>query len=178
MFNIPETHDVLSSLVDPRLPKSPLDLVIIASLAAQIVLFCTLSRSTARAFFLLYFALWRLAYNAGLGYVLRKQSESRWIVNSAKANGWFDKARQPKVYSWIQTEIKAKMGKQYDIEVDEDFGPYYAYFFDQNVFPGESWFLDLRPSDYHVTLYWSDFLVETFHVTIFGDFTTTIVGVN
>lgn len=117
MFTIPETHDVLSSLADPRLPKSPLDLIIIASLAAQVALFFLLSTPVARVVFPLYFAVWRLAYNAGLGYILTKQSETRWIVNTCKARGWFDKTRQPKVYAWIQTEIQAKMGKSYDMEV-------------------------------------------------------------
>jgi hypothetical protein len=66
-----------------------------------------------------------------------------------------------------------------DIEVDEVAGPYYAYFFDQDVVPGESWFLGLYPSTYDVTLYWSDFFVETFFdVDIFDDTTTTILAFN
>jgi hypothetical protein len=61
-----------------------------------------------------------------------------------------------------------------DIEVDEIFGGYYAYFYDQDVFPGDSWFVDLFPSTYDVTLYWSDFFVETYRIDIFDGSTTTI----
>jgi hypothetical protein len=65
-----------------------------------------------------------------------------------------------------------------DIEVDEVFGGYYAYFFDQDVFPDESWFLDLYPSTYDVTLYWSDFAVTGYQVDIFDGLTTTIFAFN
>jgi hypothetical protein len=65
-----------------------------------------------------------------------------------------------------------------DIEVADVFSSYDVVFFDQDVFPGESWFLDLHPSEYDVWLYWSDFTVDAYRVEIFDDFTTTIVAFN
>jgi phosphatidylethanolamine N-methyltransferase len=80
-------------------------------------LFFFLPRSVARWFFGLYFAFWRLSYDAGLGYVLRKQSETRWIVKTVARNGWFDLARQPKVARWVRGELEKKMGNDFDFEV-------------------------------------------------------------
>ncbi|KAK4053652.1 phosphatidylethanolamine N-methyltransferase [Microbotryomycetes sp. JL221] len=116
VFPIPQTHDMLSSLFDPRLPKSHIDILTLTLLGLQVVLFISLPLHISRAFFLVYFALWRLAYNAGLGYVLRRQSEHRWIVRTVQKHGWMDKAQRPRVHKWIAGELKAKMGKDYDFE--------------------------------------------------------------
>ena len=61
-----------------------------------------------------------------------------------------------------------------DIELSQPFGPYYTYFNDVYVLPGESFLLDLYPSTYDVTLSWSDFYVETYRVEVFDGITTTI----
>lgn len=114
VFKIPQTHNMLTSLFDPRTPKSNIDLLTLFLLGLQLVLFVSLSRPTARIFFGFYFAMWRLAYNAGLGYVLKRQSETRWIVRTVKRNGWFDEKRQPKIAQWAKNELKKKMGKDYD----------------------------------------------------------------
>lgn len=117
MFKIPQTHDMLSSLFDPRLPKSHIDILTLSLLALQVVLFVSLPLSVSRYFFMVYFAMWRLAYNAGLGYVLRQQSETKWIVRTVVRQGWMDEERRPKVYKWITSELSAKMGKDYDFKV-------------------------------------------------------------
>lgn len=117
LFPIPQTHDMLSSLFDPRLPKSHIDLLTLSLLFLQVFLFFILPRSVAQPFFLTYFAVWRLAYDAGLGVVLRKQSETRWIVKTVVRKGWMDHARRPKVCDWIKGELQAKMGKDYDFNV-------------------------------------------------------------
>lgn len=94
-----------------------IDLLTLFLLGLQLVLFVSLSRPTARIFFGFYFAMWRLAYNAGLGYVLKRQSETRWIVRTVKRNGWFDDKRQPKIAQWAKNELQKKMGKDYDFTV-------------------------------------------------------------
>ncbi|KAM0745695.1 hypothetical protein T439DRAFT_307542 [Meredithblackwellia eburnea MCA 4105] len=116
VFKIPQTHDMLSSLFDPRLPKSHVDVLTLSLLGLQVVLFLVLPLSISRYFFMLYFAIWRLAYNAGLGYVLRRQSEQRWIVKTVMREGWMDPNKRPKVYQWIRNELGKKMGKDYDFE--------------------------------------------------------------
>lgn len=108
---------MLSSLFDPRLPKSTIDILTLSLLALQVGLFIVLPLSTARVFFGCYFACWRLAYNAGLGIVLRKQSETKWIVKTVEREGWMDAERRPLVNKWIKGELKAKMGRDYDFDV-------------------------------------------------------------
>ncbi|GAA5923256.1 hypothetical protein JCM3775_007484 [Rhodotorula graminis] len=116
VFKIPQTHNMLSSLFDPRFPKSNIDLLTLFLLGSQLVLFFILSRPASRIFFGLYFALWRSAYDAGLGYVLRRQSEHRWIVKTVKREGWFDLDKKPKVAKWVRSELRKKMGSDYDPE--------------------------------------------------------------
>ncbi|BGP43345.1 phosphatidylethanolamine N-methyltransferase [Rhodotorula kratochvilovae] len=116
VFKIPQTHNMLSSLFDPRFPKSNIDLLTLFLLGSQLVLFVALPRPAARLFFGLYFALWRLAYDAGLGYVLRRQSEHRWIVKTVQREGWFDLDRRPAVARWVRSELRKKMGRDYDFE--------------------------------------------------------------
>lgn len=108
---------MLSSLFDPRLPKSYIDILTLSLLALQVLLFTVLPNSIAQYFFLAYFVCWRLAYNAGLGYILNLQSEQKWIVQFVKRKGWMDAEKRPEVNKWIQAELRAKMGKDYDFNV-------------------------------------------------------------
>lgn len=70
-----------------------------------------------QAFFVIYFAFWRTAYDGGLGWVLTQQSKKKWIVREVKKRGWMDKSRRPEVASWIQKQLEGKMGKDYDFDV-------------------------------------------------------------
>ncbi|KAF8339261.1 phosphatidylethanolamine N-methyltransferase [Amanita rubescens] len=80
VFRVPTTHDVLTTLFHPGYPKSHLDMLNLGSLALQILLFLSLPRNSARVLFFFYFTFWRAAYDAGLGYVLTKQSKKKWIM--------------------------------------------------------------------------------------------------
>ncbi|CAE6382178.1 unnamed protein product [Rhizoctonia solani] len=116
IFRIPTTQDVLTSLFHPLHPKSHLDLVNLALLGGQILLFALLPRAFSRALFLVYFAFWRLAYDVGLGWVLTKQSKRRWIVKQVQLRGWLDHERRPRVYEWIRNELRNKMGNDYSFD--------------------------------------------------------------
>ncbi|KZO97479.1 phosphatidylethanolamine N-methyltransferase [Calocera viscosa TUFC12733] len=116
VFRVPTTHDVLTSLFDPRQPKSHLDALTLFTLSAQIVLFIALPRNVSQILFVLYFAFWRTAYDAGLGWVLTQQSKKRWVVREVKNRGWMDKKRRPQVAAWIQKQLEGKMGKDYDFD--------------------------------------------------------------
>ena len=115
VFRIPQTHNVLSGLFDPRLPKSTFDYLILGTLLSQLLLFATLPLAVSRLFFMLYFAFWRLSYNGGLGVVLRKQSETRWIVRTARP--YFDASLHPKAAAWLKSQLQVRMGSDYDFEV-------------------------------------------------------------
>jgi hypothetical protein len=64
------------------------------------------------------------------------------------------------------------------IDIDEIGGPdSFTYDF-LLVDPGESFFVDLFPADYDVTIYWNDATFETHTVPINDDFTTTLTVAN
>jgi phosphatidylethanolamine N-methyltransferase len=117
VFKVPTTHDVLTALFHPYHPKSHLDLVNLALLTLQLVLFAFLPRTTAHAFFLLYFAFWRLSYDLGLGYVLTKQSKRQWIVKEIQRRGWLSSTSRPGVRNWIREQLRWKMGSDYSFDV-------------------------------------------------------------
>ncbi|KAI0339118.1 phosphatidylethanolamine N-methyltransferase [Trametopsis cervina] len=115
VFRVPTTHDVLT-LFDPRYPKSHIDLLNLGLLGFQIVLFLLVPRSFSRVFFMFYFAFWRAAYDAGLGWVLTKQSKKKWIVKEVQRFGWLDETRRPAVRDWIRKQLAGKMGKDYSFD--------------------------------------------------------------
>lgn len=56
-------------------------------------------------------------YDAGLGWVLTKQSKKRWIVKMVVKRGWFDQNKRPKVRAWLRKQLEGKMGKDYAFDV-------------------------------------------------------------
>ncbi|KAJ7658493.1 phospholipid methyltransferase-domain-containing protein [Mycena rosella] len=115
VFRVPTTHDVLT-LFHPSYPKSHLDLLNLALLGLQLFIFAVLPRNVARVFFLVYFAFWRGAYDAGLGWILTKQSKKKWIVREVQKLGWLDPSRRPNVRNWIKAQLAGKMGKDYSFD--------------------------------------------------------------
>ncbi|KAG6833408.1 phosphatidylethanolamine N-methyltransferase [Tephrocybe sp. NHM501043] len=116
VFRVPTTHDVLTTLFHPGYPKSHLDLLNLGLLSLQLVIFFLLPRHPSQIFFFFYFAFWRGAYDAGLGWVLTKQSKKKWIVREVQRRGWLDADRQPAVRNWIRDQLQGKMGKDYDFD--------------------------------------------------------------
>ncbi|KAG6899626.1 hypothetical protein C0993_008568 [Termitomyces sp. T159_Od127] len=116
VFRVPTTHDVLTTLFHPGQPKSDLDLVNLGLLAGQLVAFVVLPRGAAQVFFFGYFAFWRAAYDAGLGWVLTQQSKKKLIVREVQRLGWLDGTRHPRVRSWIRAQLQGKMGRDYDFD--------------------------------------------------------------
>lgn len=117
MFRVPTTFDVLTALFHPLRPKSHLDIFNLGLLSLQILLFFTLSRSSAQIFFACYFVFWRSAYDGGLGWILTKQSKRRWIVREIQRLGWLDENKRPLVYAWIRDQLRGKMGSDYSFDV-------------------------------------------------------------
>ncbi len=117
VFRVPTTHDVVTALFHPSHPKSHIDILNLGLLAFQLFLFYILPSSPRILFFFLYFAFWRAAYDAGLGYVLTKQSKRMWIVRTVHNLGWLDQERRPLVRAWIRKQLVGKMGKDYSFDV-------------------------------------------------------------
>lgn len=116
LFKIPETHDVLSSLFNPSLPKSNLDLITLFSLTFQIILLNFFRLKSLRKFYLISFIFWRLSYNVGLGWILRKQSERRFIVKWISSNRYFDVKLYPKFSKWVEAQLTSKMSHSTDYQ--------------------------------------------------------------
>ena len=106
VFKVPTTHHTLT-LFDPTYPKSHFDLLNLVLLGAQVLLFLIWPRAVSRHVFVWSFALWRAAYNAGLGWVLTRQSRCKWIVREVQKRGWLDPDRRPRVRAWIRRQLWA-----------------------------------------------------------------------
>ena len=89
----------------------------LALLISQVVLFLLWPRSFSRRFFFFAFVFWRAAYNAGLGWILTKQSKRKWIVREVCQRGWLDDSKRPEVRAWIRKQLSVKMGRDYDFDV-------------------------------------------------------------
>lgn len=161
VFEVPETHDMVSNLLDPRVKKSISDITIVGILLSYIALWVVLPKSYRLPVFLVLFSVWRAAYNAGIGYLLSEQSKQHRLVKWAKEYKIFDKSD-----SWIHLLVKAdltgKLGPDYDLYkapveyntwllfrnlVDlilmSDFTCYMLLAFSCASLPNHSWFITL-----------------------------------
>ncbi|KAF9197890.1 phosphatidylethanolamine N-methyltransferase, partial [Haplosporangium sp. Z 27] len=116
IFRVPATKDMVSELFDMSKKKSAFDIITLAVMGFQILLFFTLPTSWKRWVFLILFIFWRAGYNAGLGYLLKLQSERRALVAWAKEKGIFDKARGGPWYEWLKVELSCKMEADYNFD--------------------------------------------------------------
>ncbi|RKF56152.1 Phosphatidylethanolamine N-methyltransferase [Erysiphe neolycopersici] len=121
IFIVPQTHDMVSQLLDPRQPKNLSDALVIAIIALHILLYYFLPSSLKQLFTAVVFLFWRTCYNLGVGYLLQIQSNYRRLVQWAKKIGLFEGPRA-KTYkkSWIikliKRELEAKIPDDYQFE--------------------------------------------------------------
>ncbi|KAH6631912.1 phosphatidylethanolamine N-methyltransferase [Chaetomium tenue] len=118
VFVVPETHDMVSQLLDPREPKNLSDVLVLAILALHIWAAYALPSSLKRPIFALIFLFWRASYNVGIGYLLTVQSNYKLIVTWAKRMQLFEnpstgKNPRPWLYQLLQNELEAKIPKDY-----------------------------------------------------------------
>jgi hypothetical protein len=94
----------------------PIIFLSLSTLSSSSLLFLLLPLRYSRIIFLVLFAVFRLAYNVGLGYVLRKQSTKRYIVRLVLRKGWLDAKKRPAVARWCKKELEGKIGEDYSFE--------------------------------------------------------------
>ncbi|KAG0003874.1 phosphatidylethanolamine N-methyltransferase [Modicella reniformis] len=116
IFCVPATKDMLSEVFDMSKKKSAFDIITLAVMGIQIFLFFALPTHVKRWLFLVLFLFWRAGYNAGLGYLLKLQSERRVLVAWAREKGIFDKKRGGAWYDWLKQELSCKMNSDYDYD--------------------------------------------------------------
>ncbi|KAF8947546.1 phosphatidylethanolamine N-methyltransferase, partial [Haplosporangium bisporale] len=110
------TKDMVREIFDMSKKKSAFDILTLAVMAGQIFLFFSLPTKVKRFLFLFIFIFWRAGYNAGLGYLLKLQSERRGLVAWAREAGIFDKSRGNPWYDWLKVELSCKMEADYDFD--------------------------------------------------------------
>ncbi|CAO3624925.1 unnamed protein product [Cunninghamella blakesleeana] len=103
---------MVANLFDPKQKKGFFDLLTLGIMAIEILLFFVLPVRAKQLLFIGIFAFWRLAYNFGLGVLLKYQSDSRGLVRFAEKLQLFDK--QSKSYNWLKRELSLKMDDDYD----------------------------------------------------------------
>lgn len=117
VFKVPPTREMVQSLLDLNEKKSFFDILTLLTLLIETSLLFILPRQTAQYFFLFLFLFWRLAYNVGLGILLKNQSESRNLVRLAKKYKIFDDKSHPKLSKWLKVQLSTKMGSAYNFHV-------------------------------------------------------------
>ncbi|KAF9338404.1 phosphatidylethanolamine N-methyltransferase [Podila minutissima] len=116
IFKVPVTKDMVSEIFDMSKKKSVFDVLTLAVMAGQIFLFFSLPTKVKQLLFFFIFIFWRAGYNAGLGYLLKLQSERRGLVACARESGIFDKNKGNPWYDWLKVELSCKMEADYDFD--------------------------------------------------------------
>ncbi|PWW72474.1 phosphatidylethanolamine N-methyltransferase [Tuber magnatum] len=112
IFVVPQTHDMVSTLLSPRQPKNLSDILILVILAIHIILLFLLPPSLQPSVLGCLFVLWRTSYNFGIGYLLRNQSNHKRLVWWARKSGIFDAKRNPRICALVKHEIEAKISDE------------------------------------------------------------------
>ncbi len=109
-FTIPKTQDMISSVFRSN-GLNVFDLVTLSFLFFQVFGFLYFSQNW---YFIAVFIFWRLAYNVGLGYILKMQSDHKWLFLLAKRYSLFDSVKALPLQKFIQSQLIKKMGSDYD----------------------------------------------------------------
>ncbi|KAK6456541.1 phosphatidyl ethanolamine N-methyltransferase [Scheffersomyces xylosifermentans] len=116
-FVVPETHDMVKTLFDPTVRKSNLELVILACLFSNLLVFYFVTDNQLRInIFIGLYIFWRLSYNFGIGYLLYHQSNYNRLVEWSRKLALFDGKSKTALSKFIRAEIKSQRGPNYDID--------------------------------------------------------------
>lgn len=109
VFVVPQTHDMVSTLLSPSQPKNLSDFVVLGILGGHIALLIFLHPTMRVNVFLVIFLFWRAAYNVGIGYLLHAQSKHKTLIYWARKSGIFNPEKQPLLYKIIKKEMTTKI---------------------------------------------------------------------
>lgn len=115
-FSFPETNDMVKTLFDPTVHKSACELLIVALLIANSLVFYSVLDSQLRIrIFVAMYVFWRLSYNFGIGFLLNQQSNRFRLVRISEKLGLFSKDTKSFWARCVQAEVKSQMGPSYSI---------------------------------------------------------------
>lgn len=114
VFVVPETEDMVTNLLDPRVPKSISDYLIVSVLSAYIALYVWLPKIYRVPVFILLFGFWRMSYNAGIGWLLSQQSTHKQLTKWALEYKIFEKSNSF-LHRLIRKDLSVKLdSNEYD----------------------------------------------------------------
>lgn len=114
-FIVPQTSDMVTNLLDPRVKKSVSDMAIVSILASYIFIYLITPQSFRIPVFVLMFGCWRMAYNVGIGWLLSQQSNYKRLTRWAEEYKVFEKGTDTTLANLIKQDLEAKMDpKTYD----------------------------------------------------------------
>ncbi|KAI8870875.1 hypothetical protein GQ42DRAFT_121624 [Ramicandelaber brevisporus] len=121
-FRVPQTMDMLHSLLSPTKSKTLFDVITLSVMAVPVLILLLAPATTFKSVVLgLMFGFWRLGYNAGLGWLLDRQSKHRLIVRWVRKLGLCDTEKRKD--SWLLTLIRSEMIRKMDPDYDFDAVP-------------------------------------------------------
>lgn len=128
-FIVPQTHDMVKTLFDPNVRKSICELLILALLFANGLVFLFVDSNQARVnVFIGLYVFWRLSYNFGIGWLLNQQSNHHRLVNWSVKSHVFSNDNTSWFSRFIKLEIQSQMGKDYSItEYPIDFNTWLVF---------------------------------------------------
>ncbi|CAH0015417.1 unnamed protein product [Clonostachys rhizophaga] len=109
VFVVADTHDMVSQLLDPRLPKNVSDLLILSIMALHVLVAYYLPSGLKKPVLASIFVFWRLSYNAGIGMLLHVQSHHRRMVTWARKQKIFEPPADGKpnrLYALVKRECE------------------------------------------------------------------------
>ncbi|KAF3130045.1 phosphatidylethanolamine N-methyltransferase [Orbilia oligospora] len=117
VFVVPQTHDMVSTLLSPKEPKNLSDLLVLGVLAFHISLLFILPQWSLKPVFMFTFLFWRAGYNLGIGLLLQSQSKYKQLTHWAAKYKLFDREAHPVLYDFIKREISTKIpSEDYDFD--------------------------------------------------------------
>jgi phosphatidylethanolamine N-methyltransferase len=112
---------MVTQLLSPTQPKNMSDMVILAVLAWHVAMLYLLPDPLRIPILAVVFLFWRAAYNAGIGWLLQKQSTHKRLTTWArKYNAFVDPKTgqnpRPWLYNQLKREMETKIANDYKFE--------------------------------------------------------------
>ena len=110
---------MVSQLLSPSEPKNVSDILILIVLGLMISFLWLLPKAAQVPVFGSLFVFWRLCYNAGIGWLLQKQSNQQTLVRWARKTRLFGKpseTRNPRLRAFIKSELEKKILRDYNFD--------------------------------------------------------------
>ncbi|KAI1327139.1 phosphatidylethanolamine N-methyltransferase [Xylariaceae sp. FL0255] len=120
-FVVPITHDRIPQMFDPRQPKNVGDVIVLSVLALHVLTLYILPASLKKPVLAIIYLFWRAAYNGGIGFLLRWQSNDFKLVAWAQKWKLFEppstgRNPRPWLYNILKRDSETEVEGEFDFE--------------------------------------------------------------